>query len=347
MDDPALPSTQAGAGQGVSTCATAGLLAAAVGVVIACAGCGSVASHDPPTTRAQSVDRAATSDYLRAREALLRSSQADLAAGQGPMSAFVARVGAECPGSLRGTPLDQRLPDHPSSAQTLAILSNHNLTAALERGLEKAEQEPQAAALARFVKTVDALRWSDPRITYLVKRFMQIELQRRHSESHVCRDIREWVASGYRKVPSPTSGQPTSYEAHGAIAHRWTLAAAALGCGRAAPPIPMVVLRAIEHYQQRGARPTGRDLEVLEWQIYFEGLRASTDAARSLTEMLGISRAVTEQRLPQRRSRKPPRLSPHALALQIRLPPQARERCTGKPDSLVDPPDRVERFPLK
>ncbi len=328
----------------MSTRATASLLAAAVGWVIACAGCGSVASHDPPATQDQSVDRAATSDYLRAREALMRSAQAELGAAQGPMAAFAARVGTECPGALRGTPLGQRVLSHPSSAQTLAILNNHNLTATLERGIERAEEEPQAPALARFVKTLDSLRWGDPRIAHLVTTFGEIELQRRDMQRDVCREIREWVASGYRKVPPPTSGQPTSYEAHGAIAHRWTLAAAALGCGRSAPPIPMVVLRAIERYEQPGARPTGRDVEVMEWQLYFEELRARKAAVASLAQVLGISRAVIEQ---PGRQRKHPTLSPHALALLIRLPQQAREQCTGKPDNVVEPPDRVERLPLK
>jgi hypothetical protein len=313
----------------VSKLATIRPLAVALGVllVIACSGCSSGSSHDPPT-RAQTIDYSATSAYLRARETLLRSSMADLPAGRGPMAAFVAHVGGECPGALRGTPLENQIvPRHPSVADELALFENGNLTTEIEQGLEGAQQVRQAAAVARFDATVASIRWSDPRITYLIKTFIEIEQQHRHmAQRGVCRDIREWVASGYHKVsPSASDELPV------AIERRWTRAVAALGCGKFSPATPTVVLRALQLYQQPGAHPTTRDIEVMEFQLSFEESDARGGAVRSLQQALGISPSVNK---PLRR-RKHPRLSPHVLALHA--PPGIPQRCSGKPDYLSEP----------
>lgn len=302
------------------------VIATGVLAFVVCTGCSSAVSQDPPS-HAQTVDYSPTGAYLRAREALIRSSVADLPAGRGPMAAFVVRVGTECSGALRGTPLDQIVlhPRHPSRAEVLAVLHNSNLRRKIEQGLEEAQQTPQAAAVARFATTVASIRWGNPRIADLVKTFGEIELQRRHMrQRNVCRDIREWVASDYRKVPSATST-----ELSGATGHRWMLDVAALGCGKFSPANPRVVLRALQPYQQSGAYPTTRDVEVMEIQLSFEEADDRENAARSLWHALGVSPSVTN---PQRR-RKHSRRSPHVLALGA---PPAPPRCSGKPDRLSE-----------
>jgi hypothetical protein len=174
---------------------------------------------------------------------------------------------------------------------------------------------------------VASIRWSNPRITYLVKTFIEIELQRRHMpQLDVCRDIREWVASGYRKVPPPESD-----ELRGAIGRRWMLAVAALGCGKFSPATPTAVLRAVQPYQQPGADPTTREVEVMQFQLSFEESDARASATQSLMEALGISPSVTKPR----RRRKHPRRSPHVLALHA--PRGVPQRCSGIPDHLSEP----------
>jgi len=296
-------------------------------MAIACAGCSSGASHDSGT-HTEIADSVATGEYLQARQALIQSSMADLPAGRRPMAAFVADVGAECPGALRGTPLDAVVPQlrHASRAEVLAVLYNDNVMRKIDQRLEAADQMPQAAAVQRFATTVASIRWSNPRVAYLVNTFIEVELQRRHMpQLDVCRAIREWVASGYRKVPSPASG-----ELRGAIARRWERAVAALGCGKFSPATPTVVLRALQPYQQPGAHLTTRDVEVMEVQLSFEESDARESAARSLTQVLGISSSVTK---PRRRNH--PRRSPHVLAL--RAPPGPPQSCSGKPDYLSEP----------
>jgi hypothetical protein len=253
---------------------------------------------------------------------------ADISEGHRPMIAFVARVGAECPGALRGSPLDQMVPNlkHATLAEEVAFIRNESLMRKIEQGLEAAEQRPQVEAVQRFATTVASIRWSDPRITYLVKTFSEIELQRIYmAQRDICRDIREWVASGYRKVPPPESG-----ELRGAVGRRWTHAVAALGCGKFSPATPTVVLRALQPDQQPGAHPTTREVEVMQFQLSFEESDAREGATRSLIQALGISPSVAKPR-----QRKHARRSPHVLALQA--PRGVPHRCSGIPDYLSQP----------
>jgi hypothetical protein len=293
----------------------AGLLA-----VIACAGCSSGASHDPPT-HAQIADRAATGEYLRAREALIRSSMAELPAGRGPMAAFVTHVRAECPDALSGTPVDRVTPlaRNTSLAQLRAQLKDARFSMEIEQGLEAAEREPQAAEARRFATTVASIRWSDPRIADLVNTFAQIELQRRHMpQLDVCRKIREWASSGYRRLPASIPAEP-----RGAIGRRWIRDVAALGCGKFSPANPREVLRALRLYQQPGGHPTTRDVEVMEIHLTLEESRARAKINRSLAQALGISASWPKS------SRRPP--STTGLNAFPELP-----GCSGKPDLLSE-----------
>ncbi len=296
---------------------TAGVL-----VVIACAGCASGASQDP-ATHAQIADRGATGEYLRAREALIRSSMADLSAGRRPMAAFEAHVRAECPSALRGTPVGHiaPLPKGASVGQERTQFQDARLAVEVEQSLEAAQRQRLETAVQRFAKTVASIRWSNPLVAYLVKTFIEIELERRHmSQLDVCRAIRGWVASGYRKVPMLTPTEP-----RGAIGRRWERAVAALGCGKFSPADPREVLRALRPYQQPGGHPTTRDVEVMEIQLSLEESRARKGATRSLRQALGMSAT------PSKRSK---RRRPLAA---LNAPPEPIG-CSGKPDYLSEPP---------
>jgi hypothetical protein len=298
-------------------------MAAAAGVfmTIACAGCSSAASQDP-ATHAQVANRAATSQYLHAREALIRLSMADLPAGRVPMAALVGHVRAACPSALRGTPLDRLMPpvQSMSSEQKQMWLEYATLTRRIEEVLEATQQRRLETAVKRFTATVTSIRWSDPRITDLVNTFIEIELQRRHMpQLDVCRAIREWVASGYRKVPPPESD-----ELRGAIGHRWERAVAALGCGKFSPATPTVVLTALRSHQQPGVHPTTREVELMEIHLALEELRARGDAASSLDHALGLS---TTRR--NRSKRRHPGAPLTTLAEPL--------GCRGTPDLISEP----------
>ncbi len=291
---------------------------AAVLMVIVCAGC----SSQEAATRTRASDYSAANAYLRAREALIRSSMADLPAGSRPMAVFETHVRAECPGALRGTPVDHiaPLPKGASVGQERAQFEDARFAVEVGQSLEAAQQQRLETAVQRFATTVASIRWSNPLVAYLVKTFMEIELERRHMpQLDVCRAIREWVASGYRKVPVLTPA-----ELRGAIGRRWERAVAALGCGKFSPADPREVLRALRPYQQPGGHPTTRDVEVMEIQLSLEESRARKGATRSLRQALGMS-TIRSKRSKRRRP-----------LTALNAPPEPIG-CSGKPDYLSEP----------
>jgi hypothetical protein len=284
-------------------------------LAIACAGCAS-ASSQGAAKHAGTGDRGATTAYLRARAKLIDSSESELPAGRGPTAAVVAAVRAGCPGVLRGTPANDLtvLARNGSVAEQRMQLVAASLLMEVEHSLEAAQREPQAAATRRFAETVASIRWSDPRINDLVHTFMQIEMERRDMPPvDICRQIREWSSSGYRKFRASTSAEPS-----GAIGRRWAFEMAALGCGQFSPVNPREVLRALRLFQQPGAVPTTRDIELSEIGLAFDELYAREAAARSLSQALGLS---TTPRKRSKRGRHAPRLDA--------FPESAG--CSGKP----------------
>jgi hypothetical protein len=135
----------------------------------------------------------------------------------------------------------------------------------------------------------------------------------------VCRAIREWATSGYRRLPAFTSAEPS-----GALGRRWIRDNAALGCGKFSPVTPTEVLRALRSSQQPGGRPSTRDVEVMEVQQASQELRAREGAARSLGQALGLAATLTESS--RRRGGIP---ASHA-------PPEP-QACRGKPELLSEP----------
>jgi hypothetical protein len=291
--------------------------------VITCAGCG--AAQDP-VTHTQLIDRVATSptnQYLRARETLIRSAMADLAAGRAPMTAFVARVRAECPDALRDTPLYyfKRRVKGASVAHERALVGEARFSGEIEDVLEAAQQVRQTAVVLRFAKTVDTIRWNNPVVTDLIRAFVEIELERRHIGQliDVCHAIKEWANSGYRKPPVLIPIEPG-----GALGERWVRDVAALGCGKFSPADPGVVLTALRRYQQPGSHPTTREVEIMEFRLFVEESRARKGAARSLRQALGLS--TTRRQRPR-----------HGRPINALRLPSEPPGCSGKPDLIFEP----------
>ncbi len=261
-----------------------GLLGVAAGLLIAIvyAGC----SSQNPATGAQSADYAATSAYLHAREQLIRSSVASLPAGRASMAAFVAHVKADCGGILSGVPvyLGSLLMRNMSVTEQQAALEKARFILELEGSVETAQREAQVSAVERFATLVTSLHWSDPRIATLVHPFIEIEMQRRHIfPLDVCKKLREWASTGYRKVPALAPIDP-----RGALGRKWAHAVAALGCVKS-PTATLDVSAALRPYQRAGARPSTRSIELLEARLTLEELRSSLGAKRSLFHAVGLS----------------------------------------------------------
>jgi hypothetical protein len=149
---------------------------------------------------------------------------------------------------------------------------------------------------------------------------VQIEQQRRHMpQLDVCRAIREWAASGYRRLPALSSAEPS-----GALGQRWMRDNAALGCGKFSPVTPTEVLRALRSAQQPGRRPNTRDVEVMEVQQASQELRAREDAARALGQALGLTATVVES-------------SKRRGGISASNVPREPSACRGRPELLSQP----------
>jgi hypothetical protein len=264
------------------------MVAAGLVVIIACAGCG--AAKDP-ATHAQLVDRDATSAYLAAREAFIRSSTTDLSAGRGPMSAFIAHIRAQCPDALRATPLDHVRPIARSTLigeKLVRAVENAGFLGGIEQILEADQQSRQMAAFQRFAKTVASIRWDNPVVTGLAQTFIKIELLRRHNIQlvNVCHAIKKWSRNDYRRPPILVPVEPSEI-----LANRWSRDVAALGCGKFSPATPRELLRALRPHQQPGGQLTTRSIEIMEQHLFFEEERARSVARLSLGRALGLSTA--------------------------------------------------------
>jgi hypothetical protein len=309
-------------------------VAAGLLMAVACAGC----SSQKPAAPAQAASYAATGAYLHAREQLVRSSIASLSAGRAPMAAFVAHVQADCDGVLHGAPgqVSSRPLREMSAAQQRVELEKAIFIGELEQSVETVQREVQAVAAERFATSVDSLRWSDPRVTDMVHTYVAIEMQQRHmAPLDVCKKLREWASTGYRKVPAPTR----PFEPRGALGRKWVRAVAALGCGKFSPATPQKVLAALRRYQHAGAQPSTRSIELLEARFTLEEHRASLSAKRSLFNAIGLSPSGI------RRSRHRHRRGSTETA------PGELPTCTGEPELLshqvTGPVGRQEQEALK
>lgn len=311
-------------------------VAACLLMALAYTGC----SSQTPTTGAPSSDYAATSAYLHAREQLIQSSIASLPAGHAPMAAFVAHVQTGCGGILRGAPVHlSSLPlREMSAAQQRAEVEKAIFIGELEQSVETVQREAQAAAAERFATSVDSLRWSDPRVTDLAYTYVAIEMQQRYmAPLDVCKKLREWASTGYRRVPAPTR----PFEPRGALGRKWVRAVAALGCGEFSPAIPQEILRALRRYQRAGAQPSTRSIELLEARFTLKEARASLAAKVSLFHAIGLP--------PWRRTRRSTHR--HRRGSSETAPSRGLPGCTAEQELLshqvTGPVGRQEREALK
>ena len=140
--------------------------------------------------RVSAKDAAATHAYLEARIVLKRAQTRSQAAYLGAIDALAARVTAECPGVLVGAPPHVR---GEKTNRSEVEASQELATATLGAG--EALEHP---ADVRFADSVRRLRWSNRRLTLLL-RSLAIEQaeQSAIAPAPLCADMKFWVASGY------------------------------------------------------------------------------------------------------------------------------------------------------
>jgi hypothetical protein len=154
-------------------------------------------SDAPAVARVKASDATATRAYLEARIAWQRATGAAGPAELNAINALAAQVRAECPGVLTGAP--PRVKGEKTN-QSEGEVSREILSAAFG-----AAEHVGHPADARFAAAVQRVRWSNRRLTRLL-RSLAIE----HAEQSaipppdLCADMKFWVASGYTAVSAGT-----------------------------------------------------------------------------------------------------------------------------------------------
>ncbi len=151
----------------------------------------------PALARVKASDARATHDYLEARIALDREAGADHGmADLKAITALEARVKAECPGVLVGAPLRGKGEKTKSGSEV-----SSELLSAIFGAAEKVEHPEEA----RFARIVRRLRWSNPKLTKLLR---SLALERAEQSGiappDLCADLKFWVASNYTIVSAGT-----------------------------------------------------------------------------------------------------------------------------------------------
>jgi hypothetical protein len=159
-------------------------------VVIVCSG-------PPALARVTRSDAATTHAYLKATIDLRGAAMATEPDGLEAIGALAAQVNAECPGVLAGAPPYVK---GEKTNESEDEISQELLSATF--GVEEHAEHP---AYARFEKTVQRLRWSNPKLTRLLHS-LAIEQAKQSAipSPELCADMKFWVASGYTAVSAGT-----------------------------------------------------------------------------------------------------------------------------------------------
>jgi hypothetical protein len=156
--------------------------------VLACAACACLLT--PSLATAGARDAAATRAYLRAGYAYERSASREARAGEAALAASAGRIAGECPSALTYAPRDEAFGG-----------IDREIYATLAHAYWLETPTLRAASL-RFVGEIAHLRWSDRRLTRLVR----AEAAEESADTaivppEVCADIAAWKGSSYATLP--------------------------------------------------------------------------------------------------------------------------------------------------
>jgi len=147
--------------------------------------------------RVAAKDAAATHAYLDARIALNRAQAATDGAYLNAIDALAATVKAECPGVLIGAT--------PRVKGERTNQSEFEVSQEIPAATFGAGDTLEHPADARFASAVRHLRWSDPRLTRLLRSLATEQAEQSAiPPPDLCSDMKFWVASDYRTTSPGT-----------------------------------------------------------------------------------------------------------------------------------------------
>jgi hypothetical protein len=216
------------------------------------------AASAPPFAAVHIDNAAATRRYLRASDAYIRDLVSGAAASVAAIERRASEIATECPSALTYAPRD-------------AAFSQLSEEAAMT--LLFAGAEPVRSIMLRLVGAIKHLRWSDRRLTRLVRtRAAEERAIATFALPDVCTAIEAWKASAYAALPQSASEFLAHVEAIPFEESRET-----------------AILHMLKRYEGSTERRTAKRIEVLEARGSKRLTSAATAAQARLAAALGVS----------------------------------------------------------
>jgi hypothetical protein len=210
-------------------------------------------------------DAAATRAYLRAADVYERGAYAEVGVSAAAIEARTSEIGGECPSVLTYAPRDTAFGELGEEAYRTAFIAG------------TASERPMNLRLAQ---AIEHLRWSDRRLTRLVR--AEAAEERAYATlalPDVCADIVAWKASGYAALPQSA----TSF-----LARLYAIESLSF-VGQSEEFREAAIMRLLKPYETPAERRTARGIGRLEAQIGRRLTAAGAIARKKLAAALGVS----------------------------------------------------------
>jgi hypothetical protein len=144
----------------------------------------------PSTALAKPGDVTATQAYIQANYTLLREANTKLTQGEAALTHLLHQLRGQCPKVVAESPQDhnsEQLSDEVIGAMTIAAF------------------HPVGKSILAFDRTVQALHWSDPRLTRKVKAYAtKLTTLSKLAMPDLCADLKAWATSGFQTLSAGT-----------------------------------------------------------------------------------------------------------------------------------------------
>jgi hypothetical protein len=210
-------------------------------------------------------DAAATRAYLSAYDAYDRGTYAEVGVRVAAIEARAAAIGGECPSVLTYAPRDAAFKELGEEANTTAFFAG---------------VAPVRSMTLRMAHTIEHLRWSDRRLTRLVRAEAAEERAvATLALPDVCADIAAWKASAYAALPQSAARFLARVQAIESLP----------GAGTSEESREAAILRLLRPYETPSQRRTAERIERLEAQINRRFNVTATIAEKKLAAALGVA----------------------------------------------------------
>ena len=210
-------------------------------------------------------DLAATRAYLGADYAYERAAYAEVGVRVAAIEMRASEIGGECPSVLTYAPRDAAFGELGEEAEATFFFAG---------------TAPERSILLRMANTIEHLRWSDRRLTRLVRAEAAEErMIATLALPDVCADIAAWKADRYAALPQSAARF---------LAHVQAIESRS-GGGPSEESPEATIMRLLRPYEGPAERRTVRRIERLETQIGRRLKAAAATAEKKLAAMLGVA----------------------------------------------------------